>query len=141
MVWEYGVAHMLVDEDNANVLSLLDEAVERRLDCGRVRLVVDDEEVLLCIGTGRDVLHGALDSIFSSFHGFAATHANAREEQSSHRVLGSTSAVCRPHGRWKPSPSHLVADYGEELPVLEICMGGHPGVEMGRRLAIAWRAS
>jgi hypothetical protein len=46
---------MLVDQDDANVFSL-GEAVKRGLDGRGLRLVVDDEEVLLCLGAGGDVL-------------------------------------------------------------------------------------
>lgn len=47
---------MLVDQDNADILPLLSEALERRLDGGRLRLAVDDQEVLLGVGAGRDML-------------------------------------------------------------------------------------
>jgi hypothetical protein len=47
---------VLVDEDDANVLSVLGESVERRLDRARLCLAIDDQEVLLRICTGGDML-------------------------------------------------------------------------------------
>lgn len=51
---------MLVDQDDANVLSILGKSVKRRFDGRRVRLVVYDEEVLFGVGASSDVLHGIL---------------------------------------------------------------------------------
>lgn len=48
--------HVLVDKNDANVFALLGESLKGSLNCGRVCLAVDDEEVLLCIGAGRNVL-------------------------------------------------------------------------------------
>lgn len=47
---------MLVDEDDSDILPLFREPLEGRLDGRILGLVVDDEEVLLCFGAGRDVL-------------------------------------------------------------------------------------
>lgn len=47
---------MLVDQYNAHVLALLGESFKGRLDGLRVRLVVDDEKVLLAVAAGSDVL-------------------------------------------------------------------------------------
>lgn len=58
---------MLVDQDDANVLSLLGEAVEGRLDSGVVRLGVNNEEVLLRIGASGDMLRTKLDPHFDNF--------------------------------------------------------------------------
>lgn len=49
---------MLVDQDDANVLSILGKSVKRRFDGRRVRLVVHDEEVLFGVGASSDVLRG-----------------------------------------------------------------------------------
>lgn len=48
---------MLVDQDDANVLSLRREPIEGGLDGRRVGLAVDDEEVLLRVGWIRDMLY------------------------------------------------------------------------------------
>lgn len=58
---------MLVDQDDANVLSLLGEAVEGRLDSGVVRLGVNNEEVLLRIGASGDMLYTELDPHCDNF--------------------------------------------------------------------------
>jgi hypothetical protein len=50
--------HMLVDEQDGNVLALGGEAVKGGLDGSVVRLCVDDEEVLLRVGRRRYVLGG-----------------------------------------------------------------------------------
>jgi hypothetical protein len=42
---------MLVNEHDANILSVLSESVERSLDGRCVGLAVDNEKVLLSIGT------------------------------------------------------------------------------------------
>jgi hypothetical protein len=47
---------VLVDEDDADVLALRGEVLESSLDGGRLRLVVDYEEVLLRVGRVRDML-------------------------------------------------------------------------------------
>jgi hypothetical protein len=48
--------YVLVDQDDANVLALLGEALEGRLDRGVVRLVADDDKVALRVRALRDVL-------------------------------------------------------------------------------------
>jgi hypothetical protein len=55
--------HMLVDEQDGNVLALRGEAVEGGLDGSVVRLCVDDEEVLLRVGRRRYVLGGVSVSV------------------------------------------------------------------------------
>lgn len=47
---------MLVDQDDANVLSILCELIERGFNGGGIGLAVHDEEVLLGIGACRDML-------------------------------------------------------------------------------------
>ncbi len=47
---------MLVDQQNANVLALAGKVVKGVLEDGVIRLGVDDEEVALRVGGGRDVL-------------------------------------------------------------------------------------
>lgn len=47
---------MLVDEHNSDILSLLSEPVESGLDRSVVSLAIDDQEVLLGICAGSDVL-------------------------------------------------------------------------------------
>lgn len=47
---------MLVDQDNANVLAVRRKLVKGRLDGRIVRLVVDDEKVLLGVRAGGYVL-------------------------------------------------------------------------------------
>ena len=50
------VLYMLVDEKDANILAVCRQPVKGSLYRGVVRLVCDDEKVLLRIGAGRDVL-------------------------------------------------------------------------------------
>jgi hypothetical protein len=47
---------VLVDENNSDVLSLFGELRKGGFDRRSLRLVVDDQEVLLRIGAGRDML-------------------------------------------------------------------------------------
>lgn len=47
---------MLVDEHDADILPVLGERVKGRLDGGRLRLAVNNEEVLLGVGAGRHML-------------------------------------------------------------------------------------
>ena len=47
---------MLVDEDDADILALLGEALEGILNGRRLRLAVHHEEVLLRVGARGDVL-------------------------------------------------------------------------------------
>lgn len=49
---------MLINQQNPNILPLRCEALERSLDISRLRLGVYDEEVLLRVGRGGDVLWG-----------------------------------------------------------------------------------
>lgn len=53
---------MLVDQDDADVLALRGEALEGGLDGRRLRLVIDDQEVLLRVGRVRDVLDRAREA-------------------------------------------------------------------------------
>lgn len=62
--------YMLVDKNDANILTLLCELVKGGLDGGGVCLAVDDEEVLLGVGSSRYVLqivselhHGSIHNI------------------------------------------------------------------------------
>ena len=48
---------MLIDQDDADVLALAREPVKGLLDRRSLRLGVDDKEVLLHFGGGRDMLH------------------------------------------------------------------------------------
>lgn len=50
------MTHMLVDQNDADVLALRREPLERGLDGLGLGLAVDDEEVLLRVGRVRDVL-------------------------------------------------------------------------------------
>jgi hypothetical protein len=62
---------MLVDQHDANIFSF-GESVKRRFDRSRLCLVVDDEEVLLCIGAGCDMLE--ILSMCSCLSSGAAMH-------------------------------------------------------------------
>jgi hypothetical protein len=57
------ITHMLVDEQDGNVLALRGEAVKGGLDGSVVCLCVDDEEVLLRVGRRRYVLGGVSVSV------------------------------------------------------------------------------
>lgn len=48
---------MLVDEHDANILSVLSKSVERSLNSRCVGLAIDNEEVLLSVGTCGNVLY------------------------------------------------------------------------------------
>lgn len=50
------MTHMLVDQNDADILALRRELLERGLDGLGLGLAVDDEEVLLRVGRVRDVL-------------------------------------------------------------------------------------
>jgi hypothetical protein len=52
-------AHVLVDEQDGNVLALVGELVEGGLDGCVVGFGVDDEEVLLAVGRVGDVLRAS----------------------------------------------------------------------------------
>lgn len=47
---------MLIDEQDANVLAVVGEAIESLFDCRVVRLRLDDEEIPLRVRGGGDVL-------------------------------------------------------------------------------------
>lgn len=49
-------AYMLIYQENRNVLPLLGESLEGRLDCRRLGLLVHNEEVLLRVRRRVDVL-------------------------------------------------------------------------------------
>ena len=124
-----GVTDVLVDQDNADILPLLSEALERRLDGRRLRLAVDDQEVLLGVGAGRDML----DELVSQ-----ALHAVLPGRYSHQCLRGAIPSPnptlrqrtweadfsCR-RDAWGTANPHLVADDGQKLAVLEIGLGGH----------------
>jgi hypothetical protein len=88
---------MLVDEHDADILSVLSERVKGRLDGGRLRLAVNNEEVLLGIGASRHMLFVAPGQDQRRRHlllGIPCTHADTCEEQSCDRVLESASVPC-----------------------------------------------
>lgn len=77
--------NMLVDQYNANVFPLSRESLKCLLDGRGIRLGVDDEEVLLRVWGGRDMLtsgisHGRAQRSFD-------THAYSCQKQARHRVL------------------------------------------------------
>lgn len=57
----YLLGNVLVDKQNGDILALIGEAIEGCLD-GRVfSLGIDDEEVLLSVRRGSDMLNGLLE--------------------------------------------------------------------------------
>lgn len=123
---------MLVDQDNANVLAVRRKLVKGRLDGRVVRLVVDDEKVLLSIGAGGYVL-----SLLVCLNINRVSRVEYREltpmPASSSPVTESYPSQsfrspCQQALSWS---SHLIANDGKELPVLEVgrrrrhrCVGG-----------------
>ena len=82
---------MLVDEDDADILPCLGERLEGALDGRRFGFVVHDEEVLLSLGAGCDVLHMSRVSPESFNHlvrRHCCSYTNAGEEEACYGVLG-----------------------------------------------------
>ncbi|KAB8648493.1 hypothetical protein FH972_026149 [Carpinus fangiana] len=81
--------YVLIDQEDRNVLALLCEGVKGFFDGLVFGLVVDDEEVLLCVGRGGNVLLVVSRSAVRHFHSFTSsvTYPDAGKEQASDRVL------------------------------------------------------
>lgn len=95
---EWGRAtDVLVDQDDADVFPVVGESVKSRLDGGGVRLAVDNEEILLGVGAGSDMLCLVNVSVYTVSVGIlGCTYADACEEQSGHRVLANVSDCSSP---------------------------------------------
>lgn len=105
---------MLVDKQDRNVLALLGEAVECGLDGAVLRLCVNDEEVLLCVGGLCHVLQSvnrpSSPSLCPWWWGLTPTPASSMPVTVSYHVLTV-------HVR-KTEAAHLISNHGDELPVL-----------------------
>lgn len=83
--------HMLIDEENGNVLPLFRELVKGALDCAVLRFGIHDEIVLLRVGRVGDVLpcnvrqESTRDRDYFVVSG--GTYADAGQEYSGHRIL------------------------------------------------------
>lgn len=153
---------MLVDQDDADVLAVLGEGIKGGLDGRRLGLAVDDEEVLLRVGRVGDMLHvpslakgpcmqpNRREGEPWSAHARPPTprgdrgnsaYPNTGQQEAGDGVLfpGRRSArgfsvASRSRRRMTMTYVHyLVADDGQELPVLVVGLRGGHGNEARRR--------
>jgi len=144
-----GCTHVLVDEDNGNVLALLGESVKGTFDRGVLRLGIDDEEVLLRVWRRGDVLGWrvlATRAQTSEERRGQVSYAYSCEEEARAGVLRGVIRACsivKGLLWWSRSvesfgaanergPAYLISYDCEELPIFILRdRGGH--VQSARR--------
>ena len=108
---------MLVDENNSDIFPLRRESLKRLLDGSRISLGVDDEEILLRVWRGRDVLSSRIShGIERSKRRYSRLCLPAASPLPSPVVVMVSSMIDGENG----IPTYLISNDGKELSVLVV---------------------